>query len=45
MFQITVVDGVGCQEEGGWWCLIDEKNVDYLTVLITKSYLVIPGRY
>jgi len=26
VFQIIVVDGAGCQEEGGWWCLIVEKT-------------------
>jgi hypothetical protein len=27
VFQITVVDGFGRQEEGGWWCRIDEKTL------------------
>jgi len=26
VFQIIVVDGSGCQEEGGWWCHIEEKT-------------------
>jgi hypothetical protein len=26
VFQITVVDGAGCQEEGGLWYLLEEKT-------------------
>jgi hypothetical protein len=26
LFQIIVVDGADYQEEGGWWCLLEEKT-------------------
>jgi hypothetical protein len=39
VFEIIVVDGGGSKEVGGWWCLM-EKNIDYVTVLIPKSYLI-----
>jgi len=45
VFEITVVDGGDCQEEGRLVVPHRGKHVDYVTLVIPKSYLVILKRY